>query len=380
MSPATTVAPAPTDDRRDKDAPVPVAVPFTRAAKEHTESFLDQTVQLGAGSVALSPVDVPAYGFIRGIWINLTGSGGVGGGATVAARADAPFSILDELVLHDVNGAPLVGPINGYDLFAINKYGGYGLLDPRRVFTAVATGAGASGNFDVWAYVPVEVNGRDGLGSIANTNSASTFKLRMTVAPSGNVYSTAPATTLPQVRIRAWLDGWTQPNPADLRGNPQNTEPPAHGTTSYWSKTTFNVAAAGFNSFKLPRVGNLIRELIFIWRDGAGARSDAGFPGPASLYWDTRLLHEHDKTLWRTLQMGRRFNLFGTADTAGGPEAGLWAEDFMHEFNGEAGFELRDGWLGTVQSTRLELSGTYSVPGTLTVLTNDVSPAGEVFV
>ena len=58
---------------------------------------------------------------------------------------------------------------------------------------------------------------------------------------------------------------------------------------------------------------------------------------------------------------------------------GVWLEDFAHEFDGKIGNELRDGWLGTVQSTRLELSGTFGSAGTLTILTNDVAPAGPIF-
>lgn len=374
MSPAT-LAGAPADKAAPtKDAPA-LVVPFVRAAQEHVEAFMDTTIAIGANSTAIAPVDIPAYGFMRGIWIEVTGSGGTG--AAAVYKGDAPFTALTEISIMDVNGAPIVGPLDGYDVFQIDKVGGYrrGSINPKlHPDYAVPT----TGNFSFLLYVPIELSARDGLGSLANLNAASSYKLRATIAPKGNVFSTDP-TTLPNVRVRAWLDAWTQPNGTDLRGQAQATQPPAHGTTSYWSKTVFNVNT-GQQNFKLPRVGNYIRELVFIFRDGSGVRNAASFPASFQLYWDTRLLKDYAPIVWRG-QMSQRLGLKSpTADNADGLDTGVYVEDYCHEFDGLMGAELRDGWLPTVQSTRLEVIGNFGAAGTLTVLTNDVSPAGEVFI
>lgn len=372
--PPATIAGAPAQAPRSSDAAPALLVPFTRAATEHVEGFLDVSQAITASSQPLAPVDIPAYGYMRGIFIEVTATGGVG---AATARGDAPFNVLQDLSIMDVNGAPLVGPIDGYDLYLINKYGGYRRRDPK-LHPDFSTVGASGGNFTFLLYIPIEVNLRDGLGALGNMNAASAYKLRATIAPAATVYSSNPATTLPTVRIRAWLDAWTQPADTDLQGNPNATLPPAHGTTSYWSKTTFNVAA-GQNQLKLPRVGNYIRDLVCVFRDASGVRNKTNFPAPLFINWDTRMLREYQQIVWRG-KMGNIFGLTGADDSAGALDTGVYVEDYFHEFDGLAGAELRDGWLPTTQSTRLELTGSFGAAGTLTVLTNDVSPAGEVFV
>jgi hypothetical protein len=67
-------------------------------------------------------------------------------------------------------------------------------------------------------------------------------------------------------------------------------------------------------------------------------------------------------------------------DAAQGLDNGVFVYDFMHEFDGMLGRENRDLWLPTLGSTRLELQGSFGAAGTLTVLTNDVAIAGNVFI
>lgn len=372
MAPATLAgAPAPSNNKQS--APVAL-VPFVRAAHEHTEQMMDVTTGITAAGSQLSPVDVPAYGFLRGIWLEVTISGGAG---SAVFRADAPFNALQDIQLSDVNGAPIVGPLDGYDLYQINKLGGYRRIgDPKGLpgFTQNVAG----GNASYLLYLPVEVNGRDALGSLANMNAASSYKLRMGVAPAGSIYSTLPATTLPSIRVRAWLDAYTQPADVALDGRPNATLPPAHGTTSFWSKQTFNINS-GANQLRLARVGNYVREHILIFRDAAGNRVETLIPASLDVTWDTRLLRNLAPSITRAT-MAYKHSLPGALDGANGQDAGVIAEDYCHEFDGKAGGELRDGWLPTTQSSRLEFSGTFPGACTVTVLTNDVSPAGEVFV
>jgi hypothetical protein len=354
-------------------------VPFTRAAKEHYEPFFDTAYTLGATSQQIGPVDIPAYGFARGVWVEVVATGASGGSPSYLE--DGPFSVLDEILYQDVNGANIYGSLSGHDTYLINKWGGYAgdLADPK---SDPDYSAAAAGNFSFLLYVPLEVNGRDGLGALANQNAASTYKLRLTLAPSTKVYSaTTPPTTLPSVRVRCWLDAWTQPTASDLRGNAQATQPPALGTTSYWSKTMINVPS-GFQTLRLPRVGNYIREMIFVYRaasDGTRATGAANMPDPATIYWDTRTLKNFSRRMWRR-QMSRRTGYTGTDDTAAALDKSVFVEDYAHEFNGRIGYELRDGWLPTSQSTRLEISGTFGAAGTLTVITNDVAPTDEIFI
>lgn len=355
-----------------------ITVPFTRAAHEHVESMFDVTQALGASSVQMGPWDVPAYGYLRNIGLYFQATGGTG---TVAvASEDAPWNAISEIALIDVNGAPVVGPFGGYDLYLINRWGGVTgyASDPRAtpLFSPVST----AGNWSMFLRVPVELSAREGLGALPNANAASTWKLRITLAPSSVLYATAP-TTLPSVRIRAFLDAWSQPPATDLKGNATAQQPPAVGTTSYWSKSTFAVNN-GFNTIRMTRMGSLVREFVFVYRDASGSRANGAglFPDPAALYWDTRLLKNYSRDFWRH-EMYKKTNYWSSGvEAANALDNGVFVEDYAHDFDGGIGFELRDLYLGTTQSTRYELSGTFTGSGTLTVLTNDVAAASDIFV
>jgi hypothetical protein len=83
---------------------VVAAIPFTAAAHEHQEpAFTRGPTLLTANAQQLDTIDLPAFGFLRHIYLDVTCTGGVGG--TLAA--DAPFNIIQSLTLLDVNGAPL---------------------------------------------------------------------------------------------------------------------------------------------------------------------------------------------------------------------------------------------------------------------------------
>jgi hypothetical protein len=383
MPTAATVAP-PTAAKAKaggNKAPVPL-VPFTRAAKEHVEPIFDFNQQITANTVSLGPFDVPAYGYMRHIILLLQATGGVAS-VTVAKQEDAPWIAISDLQLADVNGAPIWGPASGYDLYLHNKYGGYEFsCDPKQdfSFSDVAVGASASGNFVFSLKIPVEINVRDALGAIANQNASSTYKIKIVQNSSAGIYSTAPNTTLPTIRWRAFLQAWTQPPNQDLRGREQMTTPPAHGTSQYYSKVTVN-GVAGSQTIRWPRVGNYIRNVIFVNRRTSSTRAngESDWPDPAQIFWDTRLLHNYTKTIWRD-ELKRRTGYTATIETAGGQDNGVFPYDWCHEFDAKIGRELRDGWLPTLQSTRLELQGSWTNAPALDIDTNDVAPAGEVFV
>ncbi|NEC09542.1 hypothetical protein, partial [Streptomyces sp. SID7909] len=71
----------------NKQAAPQILVPFTRASHEHIEPMTDVTQALTATSTALGPYDVPAYGYLRNIVLDIQASGGTGTGVT--AKEDA---------------------------------------------------------------------------------------------------------------------------------------------------------------------------------------------------------------------------------------------------------------------------------------------------
>lgn len=356
-------------------------VPFIRASSEHREpTGIDVQKAMTAADQDLGVFDVPAYGYVRSLLIVVQATGGAG--TSVTAGEDGPWNVLKNIALTEPNGAVINQYNSGYDLFLANKWGGYRSpegADPRasRVVSAVA---GATGNFTFVYRIPVEINLRDGLGSLPNQNAAATFKLRLTMAGSTQVYGTVP-TTLPNVRVRVYLEAWDQPE-AVTAGQSNQTTPPAMNTTQFWSSQTYAVNV-GQNTIRLTRVGNYLRNLIFVLRRAGTSRvnGEADWADPTTLYLDTRPLDIIESNNWQH-QMYERTGFGGAGvanEAAKGLDNGVRVYDFMHEFDGVLGRENRDLWLPTLGSTRLEIQGNFANAGTLTVLTNDVAVAGSVF-
>ena len=364
-------------------------VPFVRASVEHRESvgYDISTVQT-ASTITLPDILVPAYGFLRSIVLVVTASGGTG--TTVTAVEDNPFSILQNIVLQEPNGAQICNFPSGYDLFLANKYGGYWFNNDPRQDGNFSVAIGSSANVNFVLRIPVETNLRDAVGALPNQNSGAQFRVKLNLAPFAAVFGGTQGTGS-SVRIRAFAEEWDQPE--DMTdGQPNQTVPPALNTTQYWTRQDY-VINAGQQNVRLTRVGNLVRNLVCVFRTGAGSRSgnDTQFPDPMTIYYDTRPLDTIARPQWISqlrdrygyvAQLGNTASAAGTAiavDSGGGRDNGVWPYDFCHEFSGQVGRELRDLWLPTLSSTRLELSGSFGAAGTLTVLTNDITIADNVW-
>lgn len=336
-------------------------IPFSAASHEHTEPVTtDATLALGAAQQPRGPFDVPAYGFLRHIFLEVTGSGGVIGAGVAAA--DYPFNILQNIALIDVNGAPIFGPLDGFAALQANIYGAYAYRsDPRLAPDYVGTI-----NTKFGLRIPIEITRHNAYGSLANQNAAAAYKLSWSLNTAAATFSTAP-TTPPNIQVRAWLEAWSQPNATDLTGRPQAREPIGHGTTQFWSAFTKAGLAVGNQTILLPRVGNLVRGLLFIARDGTGARNDGVLPDPIQVTWDARILRYESQFYRRSRQSE---GLMGGIAR----DAGVFAVMFNDINDGNYGDEDPNLWLPTVQATRLEVDGSNAVAGSLQIVTNDVAP------
>lgn len=361
------------------------AVPFIRASAQHREpTGIDISRALTTSDQDLGVFDIPAYGYLRSLFVLVTATGGAGAGVTTTE--DAPFTALKNIALTEPNGAVIAQFNSGYNLFLAHKWGGYRDSigsDFRSSPTFSPVGA-TGGNFTWAARVPIEMNERDGLGSLPNQNAAATFKLRLTLAAAAQLYGVLP-TTLPTVRVQVFLEAWDQPE-TQSNGAVNQVTPPAMNTTQFWSEQIYNVNA-GQQTIRLTRTGNYIRNLIAIYRRTAGTRANGqtDFPAQMSLFLDTRPLDIIEKNNW-VHQMYERTGFGGAvgtvvpaADAPLGLDNGVFVYDFAHEFDGTLGRENRDLWLPTLGGTRLEFQGSFANAGTLTILTNDVATAGNVF-
>lgn len=377
------------------------AVPFIRASAHHEEApFYDQSFVISGSQIDLGVIEVPAYGYVRAIKLYVTATGGAG---AATFFEDGPFNVLQNVQFNEPNGAQIVQFADGYELMLANKYGGYagpGMSnDPRgnALYSTNATG----GNFSFVLRIPVELDLRSGLGSLPNQAANATFRVRAALAANTTVFSSIPATTQPTVRIRMVAETWDQPEVAS-GGISNQVTPPAVNTTQFWSRQVYNLGSGGSQTVRLTRVGNYIRALIFILRSGAGTpRANAqalwaANNGQVTFYLDSRPTQIIVDDLWRSRMWEASGGYGGSvatdtalgtpatpnaADTAYGQDNGVRVLEFHNEFDGNYGRENRDLWQPTLGSTRLEIQSVFGAltTGTLTVLTNDVAIAGNVF-
>jgi hypothetical protein len=251
-----------------------------------------------------------------------------------------------------------VYPLTGYQLFLANLVGGYrGFNDPTLHPDYVGTI-----NASFMLRLPVEITPWDGFGSLANQNPQSPFRVAITTGTVTDLI-TGGAPTAPTVRIRGYLEAWSPVPAADMNGRPQETAPPGHGATQYWSVETPNVAS-GTVQVPIRRTGNLIRNLILVFRD-AGARSATVEPDDLTLRWDGRNVRIREP-----VQLMRAD--FRDATNTNLP-VGVIPYIFTDDQDGTAGYESRHLYLPTVPSTRLEFEGTFGAAGTVEIITNDIA-------
>lgn len=337
-----------------------VVIPFTAAAHEHVEPITTQSgISLTAATQPQGPFDVPAYGFLQHIVLDVLGAGGTGG----TAVADAPWTFFQSISLLDVNGAPIFGPLDGFASLMTNVWGNYGgaRSDPR-----LAPGyVGTTPNYSFQLRIPVQISRHNAYGAIANQNAAAAYKLQYTLNTNAAVWSAQPS-PVPTFTIRSWVETWSQPAPTDILGRAQRREPPGHGTTQFWTSFTKQVGS-GQQNVILPRVGNLVRNLVFIARDSSGVRTDTVMTDPIQMNWDARILTLESQRYRAFRQMEQQAPTIAR-------DAGVFVLPFDSISDGTVGDEAPNLWLPTVQATRLELAGVNAAAGSIQTLTNDIAP------
>jgi hypothetical protein len=371
-----------TAPRRQQGQTQPPVAPraFRVGVQSHDEVSYDETRTLNASTQDLPVLNVPPYGFLRHLYLIVTGTT-AGNSANVTYDEDGPFNVIDSLTFEDVNSAPIVGPMTGWDLYLINKFGGYSFADDPKAsprYSAVTSTGATGGSFRFILRIPVELVNRDALGALPNKSGTAMFKVRLRLAASTTPYGTPP-TAAGSVRIQIAQVGWWEPDQTDLKGRPQAPAPPAVQTTQFWSKATYEVNPGALRK-PLERVGQPIRNLIFQW-DAAGSRStgDTDAPSPTILQFEANVLFSRDKELWKHFMYQNYGLTGGSADAADALVNGVYVEPFCLDFGLKPGAETRRGYLPTASASRLEVQGTLGGSGThtLTVLTNDVAPARD---
>ncbi len=362
-----------------KAAP-PARQPFRVGVYETDTPDIDVTLAATAATQKLGTFKLSPNGWLSGIWCLFQGTGFTG--ATYAG--DQPWAGIQKITFRDVGNREIIGPLTGYEWISINKWGGYfaGNADPRALnagYTATATA------FTMLLYVPLELVYRDTLGEIENKSSSSSYTLEIYIDSQANTV-TGSAGTLTW-RMRANLEGYTEPEMADSHGRPFSQKPPAAGTVQYWASEIWT-ASAGLGKYNQQNgIGYAIRNIQWIAYDNANGTRATGWnfsteagdwPDPFTLSFGKVQLFQRPVIMWQNL-MARWFAYQGTGtpDAAYGMENGFFTQAFNREFDGIAGNELRNGYLITKAGNVLQSAGTFALAANVHVVTNYIVAPGN---
>ena len=343
----------------------------------------DQTISSGSGSFAATPLppwQLQSTGWLSRLRFLFTWTTTGGTGAT----ADGPFNFIGTIQLNDVNNEAIFGPFNGYVWFVINKYGGYYLDDDPSTTAAYAITAGTSGQFILT--IPLEIVSRDPIGPIASVNNTAS----LTVLIVTNTASTAiaGALTASSLRVRGMQEFYWEPRKQDKQGRGIAGQPPANGTTQYWTQGSIPVPAGTINSQLITGLGYPFREYLFLLYDSGGTRAtgETDWPDPLTgLKFEANfLLTQYNKAQWQQDISQSWFYSNSAFDTRGagtsiGKENGLYGLFFNKDFFLRApGGETRRTYLVTSPGSNFIINGTFGGAGTHTLfsIVNYVAPGG----
>lgn len=411
-------------------------LPFARSAKWHIEQSNTQSGIVLSTNSQIFNYPIASYGYLSAILITVQLTGALGGSA-MTFWEDAPWSLLSQIQLSDVNGVPLF-QLSGFHAYLAAKFGGYrpfaidGALkgtvfdSPTTAFIgtpnqvtgqeSIGTGPGAGAGGGPIASVNSQTNavygyggyfyppipgaggmnckfilpiflefGLDGLGCLPNMDASSRYNLQLTVAGGANTSQvTGPfvvggtiCTTLPTMAITVEILARSQPPASDMYGNANSQSPPAVGSVQYWTNQTASGLANSANTIQVTRVGNLIRNHILVFRSSsttlnprAGAEL-ADMPSLFEMDWDVGQRYVVQTS---TLRLVNGYASYGY-DMPNGVVIlpNTLDPDFLPVGN------LGDEWLGTVGATKFTFRyspGASASGGTLSILTNDIVPAG----
>jgi hypothetical protein len=363
MPPVTVTRPNTDGNTNDPNTAPPVTNPFVRSSSRKSLDFYDERHVVGTSQKSISPIGIDAAGHLRGVDIVIE-SEGTAGAATY--KPDAPFCAIAELQILDINGGQLIA-LSGYQLYQQHITGAQlGNNDVK--LSPLYRLSTADGGWRFAVRASLEISAREALGALPNMNGAAEFQVKIVLASMSDIYASAPATAPTAIRVRLSEAVWTDPPATDLNGTPNAVAPPLQGTTQMWSAMNGPIVAGTNSNFRLKRLGNLIRNLILITRDPTTlARTDL-LTGTITLKLDGQ---EMD-TLSIDLLRERMFR-------QGLPtETGVYTFSFADDFNEKVGHEMRNRWLATMASSKVELTFTSTGPGILEVITNDVAAVGAV--
>lgn len=348
-------------------------IPFRRATSFRTTRLQTTTGTVGATEQNIN-VQIEGSGYVWAIDVEVDVETAANA-ANVAFHEDGPWNALTSIIFADVNGE-LVN-LDGFSLRLAALYGGWNTMDDATatdtlVYERVTGAVGRGGSFHLHYHVPIGLSQRTLLGLLGNQDRAQKYSLRTNFNTTGNIYTTAP-TTPGSITIDRHYLNYAVPAPTNAQGVPQQIMPDKFGVLSFLTRFVSPsppTSSTTVNHY-LARLGNTIRLLILVFRDGNGtaARTDAEANLPTSIRFllgDTPLFSETP---------GIRRKLMWDRYRVNAP-AGVFVYDFITDILNVAGNELGDDYIFSNGLVNAQYEITYpagwAANSSLTIITSDL--------
>lgn len=344
-------------------------VPFMAGSYEYSEPITTFTVTPGAAEQDFIQMITPG-GFLRGVSLFVTSSGGVLG--TGVLSTDAPWIGLANVALESIDGTPLLYPMPGLEAYYVSKYTRPWDGDPQQ-------DPGFSNSVNPSFNLRFFIESRMTIGCLPNTDARAQYRFRLGVAPSTVLFTTAP-TTVPTLSILVCLETYAQPPAMDYAGNPIAQLPDGLVIQRFVSREIFNTNG-GDQILKSNRVGNLIRTAVIIVRNSSSPSIRTNLTADP-IRWrldNTQLLNENRAR--RNYENNRVFQFGQYAQSPGGSAVGAATPTGLYVYPRyhNVGDMSEQYWLPTTEASYLswELNGTPA-GGTVEIVTEDLAPAGPI--
>jgi hypothetical protein len=349
--------------------------PFIRYSEEGFKPMYSQGSVAFGGQVTNALVSAPGYA--RRFRVRITAAGGVNGTVTVAAAADAPYSVVQQVLVSDPSGTQLIQG-GGYNILKlVNKYGGQNGLwdysDPAALpnYSAPSVGSTGTGDFVFASTLPLEA--AKGYGVISMASASELPTIQWTLAPASSVYSTAPGTP-PTNTVKVGLDYYWLPLDSTI-------EPPGLGSTMQWNQQTANpsIGSGSNQEVTVPKLGGYISTFILVLRDSTGARIDE-FPDPFSFYLDGVPIANSKPLADIEDDMANQFQLASGFLRETGVLVFTRKTSLFQVMSGL--LDSGEGYLSSNPGTAVSAQGTWgtiaNAPAQLTVLAGQFVPSGPM--
>ena len=365
-------------------------VPFTRAARRKSGQAYQDQYTLGASVVTARPIEIPASGFIRYVEMvfSLTVAGNAATVASPGGTSAFPWNLIASIQVTNAAGDSITVPLSGYELYLINKYGGTRtppFCDPYNdpQYVAPTTGAATSaGSFVFRLLFPFEIDQRDAFCALPNMASNKSYQMIIQWNSIATMWAGGTAPTVGPFTLALTVDQhyWSQPQPSNAEGIPQETEPGGNGSVSLFRRQGDTVSA-GARVMQLYNVGNVIRWGAIVLQSSAAnnPRTDADFPAISYFRLNNDQLFLKRVGGWRS-EMRERYGYGATGatrDGAGLLDTGVYVlSDYIVQNDAVLPDGPRDQYLVTVDATLYQYEAAVfgGAAQLFTLLQNEIKP------